>query len=339
MPVHRDLVVIGASAGGVRALRELLAALPGDLAAAVVVVLHLAPLERSHLRDILQSPTELRVRTAADGEPLERGVVLVPVPDRHLRVIPDGVQLTRGPRECRARPAIDVLFRSAAVAYGPRTIGVLLTGMLDDGSAGLWAIKDLGGVALVQEPATAEHPGMPASAIQAVDVDFVGDLEALAHEIVRLAGTPVKEIAMPPSNPLSVEDRIGVEAGGMQADDVLKLGPASNYTCPSCHGSLIGIREGRSARFRCHSGHAYSMRTLLEEVDDTVDDSLWNSLRAIHERIQLLRQMCDIASTSGRDDLAAHYRERADMAERRLRPIQALLHDGALTERDLDDAP
>jgi two-component system chemotaxis response regulator CheB len=335
---RRDLVVIGTSAGGVSALLELLGALPGDLPAALALVIHLAAHERSYLQGTLQGRTELRVRTAADGMAIEPGVVIVPVPDRHVLVTSGGVRLTRGPRECRARPSIDALFRSAALAYGPRAIGVVLTGMLDDGTAGLWAIKDRGGIALVLDPGVAEHRAMPASAIQAVDVDFIGDLDGIAREIVRLAGSVVEERALPPSEPLATGNRIARGVEGREAGSQ-EIGPASPFTCPACHGGLAQLGEGRGVtRFCCHTGHAFSMRTLLAEIDEAVDDGLWSSVRTIHERIRLLRQMGQVALDSGRPDLAAGCHARADDAERRLRPIETLLLEGDPSDADLDAA-
>ncbi|MBV9889618.1 MAG: chemotaxis protein CheB [Rhizobacter sp.] len=229
--VNRDIVVIGASSGGIRALWSLLGALPPSLPAAVVVVVHMSPHDTSYLAETLQRQTELRVKTAEDGEPLRHGVVYVPVPDRHVLVTEEGLRLTRGPRESRCRPAVDALFRSAAVAFRSRVIGVVLTGHLDDGTAGLWAIKDRGGKALVQDPATAQAPSMPESALHAVDPDFVGDPPALANEIARLVVSPsvVKSVAM--SGRQEIENRIAMEENGFQAG-VMKLGPTSTYSCP-----------------------------------------------------------------------------------------------------------
>ena len=340
-PTRRDVVVVGTSSGGIAALRTLVAALPAELPATVVVVMHLSAHTRSHLESTLQSRTTLRVATATDGAPLEHGVIYVPVPDRHTLVTERGLRLTRGPRECRARPAIDVLFRSAAVTFGPRVIGVVLTGQLDDGTAGLWAIKDRGGLAFVQDPALAEYASMPDSAMRAVDVDFVGGLDDLAMEIARRARERVPRAgAAPRSGREEIENRIANEESGLAAG-ILKLGPPSVFTCPQCHGALMKIEEGRLTRYRCHTGHAYSPQSLLAEVDEVVDNSLWDSLRALEERVLLLRHMADLVEASGNQGLARKYRARADDVQRRLDPIESLLHDGHTSDdNDLsEDAP
>lgn len=179
------IVAIGASAGGVQALSRVMRGLPADLPAAIFVVLHIPAHSHSQLDQVLQAVTALTVTTAVDGELFERGHVYVAPPDRHLVVDAERIRLTHAPRECRVRPAVDVLFRSVAASHGPRVIGVVLTGALDDGTAGLRAIKERGGIALVQDPATAEHRSMPESACRRVDVDGVLELEDLSTEIVR----------------------------------------------------------------------------------------------------------------------------------------------------------
>jgi two-component system chemotaxis response regulator CheB len=186
--VKRDIIVVGASAGGVAALLGLLQGLPKDLAASVLVVLHIPPDTKSHLAEILARSCALEVREARDHEQIASSTVYVAQADRHLLLGEDTIRITRGPKECRARPAVDALFRSAAVAYGPRVIGIVMTGMLDDGTAGLWAVKDQGGIALVQDPATAEFPSMPESAMKHVQIDAALAIPELAARIVALVG-------------------------------------------------------------------------------------------------------------------------------------------------------
>lgn len=296
----KAVIVMGASAGGVQALKGVVAALPGDLAAAVCVVLHIPPGSPSLLSRILGKASRMPVVEATDGMPLQGGQVVVARADRHLMVGDGHVRVTRGPKESRVRPSIDVLFRSAAAAYGPRVIGVVLTGGLDDGSAGLWAVKDRGGIAVVQDPATAEFPSMPQSARDQVDVDATVPLESIAAELVRRVdamppgpGTPVE---IPER--MRIENLIALEANGLKAGS-LDLGKKSSFTCPECHGALVEIEEGRIVRFRCHTGHAYSIRSLLADVNEAIDSSLWDALRAAEERILLLRRMAQSATASG----------------------------------------
>ena len=183
--------MIGASAGGVDALKRLFQALPHDFSAAICVVLHLNPLSPSMLPEILQRLTPLPVKHPQSGEPLEPGVVYVAPPNRHL-VVEDGtVQLTTAPRENRHRPAVDPLFRSAALFYGPKAVGVILSGSLDDGTAGLWEIKKRGGIAVVQDPLEALHPGMPRSAVANVDVDHVVPLSQMGALLASLCHSEV----------------------------------------------------------------------------------------------------------------------------------------------------
>jgi two-component system chemotaxis response regulator CheB len=286
------VVVVGASAGGIQALHVLLSGLPTDLAASVLVVLHIPTHSPSHLHEILARTSALPVTAAIDGELMEAGRVYVAPTDRHLLVQIDGrLRLTRGPKENRVRPAVDALFRSAASSCGSRVIGIVLTGNLDDGTAGLWAIKDRGGKALVQAPADAEFPSMPESALRHVRIDHtltVADMPALLRRLIvdgSRADTPG-----PPSPAMKVEVDIALEGNAFQ-DGVMKLGPVSANTCPECHGVLVKIREGSVIRYRCHTGHAYSLETLLADVNAAIDTTLWASLRAMEERVLLLSQL------------------------------------------------
>jgi two-component system chemotaxis response regulator CheB len=326
----RNVVVIGASAGGVQALTALFQQLPASLPAAVLVVLHIPAHTRSQLSHILASHSKLRVVIAEEGQALEERTGYVASADRHLIVTPDGcVRVTRGPRECHVRPAIDVLFRSAAAVYGVRVIGVVLSGTLDDGTAGLWAIKERGGMVLVQDPQDAMYASMPESAIANVAVDFVGTIDALVQRIVSLAGGHVDPNEDNPSKGHAIENIIAAEGNGIQAG-VMELGKVSKYTCPDCHGVLVQIEEGPIVRFRCHTGHAFSLKTLIAEVNSSIDSGLWDTLRAVEERVMLLRQMADLADRQGTTTAskeAARCRQQADDAEVRLKPLRELVLD------------
>lgn len=322
------VVAIGASAGGVAALRQVVGGLPQNLPAAVFIVLHVPAHRSSDLAAVLQRATKLVVSVAVDGEPIEAGHVYVAPPDRHLVLQPGLIRLTRGPRECRVRPAVDVLFRSAASAYSSRAIGVVLTGTLDDGTAGLWAIKDCGGVALVQDPATAEYASMPESACSFVEVDAVVPLDQMAREIahrvsVLAASRPLRAA---PSEKVRIETAIAVDGNGIR-NGVLKLGFASGYTCPECHRALVRIEEGAIVRFRCHSGHAYSTGTLLTEINGSIDRGIWDAVRAIEERGLLLRDIGRRASLAGHLDTATRCGSQAEDADRRAESLRGLLLD------------
>jgi two-component system chemotaxis response regulator CheB len=296
---NKDVIVIGASAGGVEVLKAIMAGLPPDLAAAVLIVLHMAPSSPSVLPPLLQRRCALPVAFAADGQPLAAGRVYVAPPDRHLVVEPGRVRVTRAPRENHSRPAVDPLFRSAALAYGPRVVGVIASGRLDDGTAGLWAVKDRGGTTVVQDPEDALHPDMPRNALAYTAADHVVRADEVAPLLARLAAEPAAPAPdRPPSQALELEVRIAMEENALRAG-VLALGPMSPYTCPDCHGVLMRLKEPGVARFRCHTGHAFSFDTLLASTTESVEETLWSALRAIEESTLLLREAAERTRTAG----------------------------------------
>lgn len=235
------------------------------------------------------------------------------------------LRVTRGPKEHRSRPAVDVLFLSAAYSVGPRVIGVVLSGMLDDGTAGLWAIKDRGGAAVVQTPREALFASIPESALAHVAVDYTlaaADMPAvlsrLAHE--RSAARPHAH----PPEAMGLEVTIGLEGNALQGG-VMQLGPVSPNTCPECHGVLVRIQEGPIARYRCHTGHAFSLQPLLAEVNEEIDATLWNAVRAIEERILLLRELEQLAQERQDRATARQYAAQAQTAEQHVQQIRALV--------------
>jgi two-component system chemotaxis response regulator CheB len=319
----RDAIVVGSSAGGIRALRGVLGALPADLPAAVLVVNHIPGGSQSVLPEILAAAGPLPAKAAEDGEGMEHGTVYVAPPDRHLLVEKGRLRLTRGPRENRVRPCIDTLFRSAAVDLGPRVIGVVLSGTLDDGTAGLWAIKDRGGVAIVQRPAEAEYPDMPESAIKNVDVDHVLPVAEIAAKLPELAR---ERTGMPAPVPGAMAAEVELELrGSALKNGVLELGRPSPNACPECHGSLVEIREGGIARYRCHTGHAFSLKTLLADTEMAIERSLWNAVRAIEERSFLLRSMQAEARSGGDLALAERLAAAADRDEENAQGVRSLI--------------
>jgi two-component system chemotaxis response regulator CheB len=313
----RDIIVIGASVGGVEALRTIAGGLPKDFPASVFVVLHTSPEAPGILADILDRAGTLPASFAVDGERVLPGRIYVAPPDQHLVVEPNRVRLTRGPKENRFRPAVDPLFRSAAQVYGPRVIGVILTGYLDDGTAGLWAVKQLGGTTVVQDPHEALAPSMPASAMRQVRVDHCLPIEEIAPLLVRLASKPLEEEGVyEVPDELDIEVRIAKEATALDAG-VLKLGEPSNYACPECHGVLLRIKEENRFRFRCHTGHAYSVESLLAEINEGVEDSLWNAIRSVEENVLLLRSMAEHLGEGEDSPAAEKFLTQAQQAQRR----------------------
>jgi two-component system, chemotaxis family, protein-glutamate methylesterase/glutaminase len=292
---RRDIIVIGGSAGALEALKTIVSELPPDIDAAIFVVLHSSPTAPSRLAQILQGCTTLPVRQAEDGKRIERRTIVVARPDYHLLVERDKIRITRGPRENRHRPAIDALFRSAAYSHAGRVIAAVLTGALDDGTAGLWAVRDRDGVAVVQDPDEALFPSMPLSALRYVGADHVVRIAQMGSLFERLTLQTIETKDKPVSKELEVEIQISKEGRGLQAG-VMNLGEITPYTCPECHGVLVALKQGGVPRFRCHTGHAYSLNNLLAEVTEYVEASLWGALRSIEESSMLL------------DHLTSHFR-------------------------------
>src|SRR5256714_8926179 len=273
-------IVIGASAGGVEALQDVVARLPADLPAPACVVLHVAPYVASFLPAILSRAGSLPAVHPPNGTPLEPGVIYVAPPDHHLLIEDGALAVTKGPKENRFRPSIDALFRSAAYVYGPRAIGVILSGALDDGTSGLWSIKHRGGIAIVQEPNQARFETMPRTALAYVAVDY----HLPATEIGALLGRLVQEPLAPGgAMDAETERRMAIEVEIATENDsfhkgIMKLGTLTPFTCPECHGVLVQIAEGEMSRFRCHTGHAYTDSALLESVMEKAGGELWHDL-------------------------------------------------------------
>ncbi|MGY1831290.1 chemotaxis protein CheB [Geodermatophilus sp. SYSU D01180] len=334
--MHRDLVVIGASAGGVEALRDLLAGLPRDLPAAVLVVLHMPSTGRSALPAILGRVSALPVSAARDGMRLEPGTVVVAVPDRHLMVADGHVQLSRGPRENGHRPAVDVLFRSAARAHGPRVVSVVLSGALDDGTAGTIAVRTRGGAALAQDPEEALYPSMPLHAVDVGGADHVAGLAELPKLLDRLVREEVDAVAPAPTHLMTTETEMA-RLDGEAMDEDTRPGTPSGFGCPSCHGALFSISEGGMERYRCRVGHAWSPEALAAEQAQALEGALWMALRGLEERAALSLRMGLRAEDSGHRHSALAFRRRHDEALGAASLLRELLERGALNGEGLPD--
>ncbi len=290
---HR-VVVIGASAGGVEAVRKLLSYLPADFAAPVFVVLHIPPYSKSYLPDIFDRAGPLPAAHAQDGEAISAGRVYVAPPDHHLLLEAGRVLVKKGPKENRFRPSVDALFRSAAYTYGPRVVGVVLSGTLDDGTSGLWTVGRLGGLTMVQRPQEAGYEEMPLNAIRQVQVDVVQPLSDLAASLIALTKERADAMddleAAKELERMNIEVQIAAEGNGLDLG-VMHLGSPTPLTCPECHGGLLQIQEGALIRYRCHTGHAYSPAALLDEVTESVEKTFWQTLRVLDEKRLLLEQV------------------------------------------------
>ncbi|MBI5260800.1 MAG: chemotaxis protein CheB [Bradyrhizobium sp.] len=318
---NRDIVVIGGSSGATDPLKEILSRLPADLPAAILAVLHIPSGGIGILSTVASAASKLPVRQAENGMPIQSGHVYVGAPDHHLLVFDGHIVLGRGPRENMARPAIDPLFRSAALHYGPRVIGVVLSGNLCDGAAGLNAIKRRGGVALVQDPADAIVNEMPSRALEATTVDLCVP-GALLGDVLSDLVRERPGAALPVSPELALE--VAIAAGeGIDKENLTNIADATALTCPGCGGVLSNIRGDRPLRFRCQAGHAYTADALARHEESRVDEALRVALRIIEERAELVHRMAEGGRQSGRaavaqmyDARAAEYRRYADLIRR-----------------------
>ena len=322
MATH-DIVVIGASAGGVEAISTLVAQLPRDLRAAVLVVLHVAK-GRSMLPEILTRAGKLPVAHPDDGDRLEHGRIYVARPDFHLVVEARHIRVVHGPTENGCRPAVDPLFRSAARVFGPRVIGVVLTGALDDGTAGLAAVKEAGGVAIVQDPDEAFAPSMPRSARAFVKVDHVLPVREMGAMISRLTREPTEsQPSTPGVHVAPLESDLASPPLVLHATD--RPGTVSVFTCPECHGSLWEADERGIVRFRCRVGHVYSAESMLAAQTDSVDRALWTALRSLEERAALTHGLAERARARQHHWAARAFEQRALGADGHAAVIRELL--------------
>jgi two-component system chemotaxis response regulator CheB len=287
-----NVIVIGASAGGVSAVRTLLNRVPAHIPAAIFVVVHTSPDGPGMLATVLDRATELTVVTPEDGIAARHGHVYVAPPDYHLIIDGAHVRLTRGPREHRFRPAVDPLFRTAAEHYGARAIGIVLSGNMADGTHGLTLIKEAGGVTMVQDPDEAQAPSMPLSAMRR-GVDYVLPVDEMPRVIMGLLMNERDRRARksPPARSGKTEvpnpEKPGLDA--LRTHDVKGL--PSPFTCPDCGGTLREIKEKNLVRYRCHVGHGFNSQSLRDGMDEKLEDTLWSALRAIEENIELRSRM------------------------------------------------
>ncbi len=308
----RRIVTVGASAGGVEALTRMAAELPADLPFAVLVVLHMPAAAPSVLARILDRAGPLPAETAVGGTALEAQRIYVCAPDRHLMVEDHRAVLSQGPTENGHRPAINALFRSAALAYGPRAVGVLLSGVLDDGVLGLQAIQSRGGTTIVQTPDDAIFPAMPANALAVGAADYQVKATEIGSLLTQLAAQEHEERVAASDRNLELENQIAMARPFSTNVDIVALGPPSGFTCPDCNGSLATVGE---TNYRCHVGHAWSAEALLRARDDEVEGALWVAVRSLQEKVRLAERM---AATAGSEVLFDRYREQVTTAERAL---------------------
>lgn len=335
MTTTRDVVVVGASAGGVSALERFVAGLPEDLAATVLVVLHIS--RASALDRILDRRTPLEVRFAAERDELRHGLVLVAPPQRHLAVVDDEVELTSGPRENGHRPAVDVLFRTAARALGPRVQAVVLSGTLDDGVAGAAAVKRRGGLVLTQVADDCHYPGMPENTRRRVGADVTasaarlgGLVAAHAIETVDPDTAPVVDDTLERETLVARNHRQMIFSGD-------QIGPASGFGCPDCGGALYSVTDDAVLRYRCRIGHGWTATALYQTQDESTESALGVALRALEEKVDLSRRLAAGAAAEGRHLSAQQFLAVADTAERSAKELARLVATFSAARAATDD--
>jgi two-component system, chemotaxis family, protein-glutamate methylesterase/glutaminase len=318
------VIVIGASAGGLDALSRLTGQLPKDLAAAVFVVQHMsADTDGDALRKAVTHSGGLVCEGAKDGAPFKAGRIYLAQSDHHLLIVKGKMLVRKGARENRSRPGIDPLFRSAAVAYGSNVIGVVLTGYLDDGTAGMIAIKRCGGVCVVQDPADAAYPDMPQNVLNQVNADHVLPLESMGALLVKLLRRPIQKTKPVPAD-IAIEARIA-ERVLSDLSSVEAVGSQVPFNCPGCGGVLWEVAKGGLLRYRCHTGHAYTSAVLVAEQTAKIEETLWIALRMFEERRNLLKTMSKSSSRGYSVSAAA----RAKESEVHIERIRAMLKSSA----------
>jgi two-component system chemotaxis response regulator CheB len=317
---NRDLLLIGTSAGGVEALQSLAKGFAKDLAASVLVTIHLSSQFRSTLDQILTSAGPLRASFAEDGEPLKKGRIYIAPPNRHLLIDGDRLQLGSGARENHARPAIDPMLRSAAVCCGYRSVGVVLTGTLSDGASGLWVLSQVGGLTVVQDPQDADFADMPLNALNRTEPDYIARLKDMPALLDGLVRQPAGE---PKPAPDAVRYEVEIARSGRSSmSEMDRIGRRSVLACPECHGAMWEIDEDNLIRYRCHLGHAYTAELMGIALDESLHRALAAASRALEERLVVARKLREQSAERGNPSVIAMWDRKVQEYEREMEVIR-----------------
>lgn len=317
------IVVIGTSAGGLNALTEMAGQFDPEIDAAIFVVMHLSKKSSSEvLAHKLQSYTSLKCKVPRNDVDIEKGNIYIAPADHHILLKDGKITLGRGPEENRWRPSIDVLFRSAAAQYNGRTVGIILTGLLHDGVAGMLSIQKAGGTCIVQDPHEAEYPDMPLAVLNSMEVDYCVRLQEI--------GRVLQEITQKPVTTQEIPEEVKLEAGisekvAIGIDVVSQLGDHSIYSCPDCGGGLWKITEENTERYRCHVGHSFSENDLNSRQSEEIETTLWVAVRMMEERRNLLRKMESDVRKKGFARMAASHGERAEELQAHIDKLKSIL--------------
>lgn len=344
----RDIIVIGASAGGVEALLELVDNLPGDFPAAILVVVHTTPTRPNRLPQVLNYRSKIPAYQAEQGKLIEPGNIYVAPSDLHMLVKEGRLELNHGPRENSSRPAIDPLFRSAARNYGPRLIGIILSGNMGDGATGLMMVKSYGGLVIVQTPDEAAYSSMPNTAISYGQVDHILPIKEMASLLMRLvnengkekgtAGQMDREIKRDVNNLEPTSPAEGAGEGEEERPDVInqalweqehnyRSGKSAIYSCPDCSGVLWQIEENGVIYFQCHVGHRLSPEVLLIRKSNELETALWSCVRTLQEKASINLQLAAQMRSKGQNEVAERIEEKAQIDKQTMRILREQILD------------
>ncbi|MEW6117027.1 MAG: chemotaxis protein CheB [Nitrospirota bacterium] len=323
--VPQRIIALGASAGGIEAVSKIISTLPPDIPAPLFVVLHVGPGSHGVLDQIFSRAGSLKAKYAENGEQFRNGTVYIAPADFHLIVKDGHVLLTRGPRENLARPAIDPLFRSAAASHDSHMIGVVLSGMLDDGTAGLYTVKRCGGITCVQDPADASYPDMPRNAIENVKVDYVLPAVQMGPLLNRIVREPLRtETNMHIPDDVFKETQIA-ESALSDISIIEQMGDKAPFVCPDCGGGLWEVKNDPIQRYRCNTGHAFTIRTLLASQNESLERALWAAVRTLEERANMLKRLADDSRRRGRLRSYTEWEKEAEESKKNAQHIRELL--------------
>ena len=326
----KNIIVIGASAGGYKAVTKLVSKIPQGLPVAIFIVIHLAKnSSASVLKNHLEKHTGYICHLPSDQETILPGYIYLAQPDVHMLIKPGTIRMVKGAKENRWRPSIDVLFRSAAAAYDSKVTGIILTGMMDDGTSGMSAIKRSGGICIVQEPSEAEFTDMPVNVLNNVKVDHRVPVDDMGYILDDILSKPTEHKSIPAEVKIETEITERMVSSIAEMD---RLGEHSNYTCPDCGGNLWEVKNEPQPRYRCHTGHTYTEKLLLQLQTENIEESLWVSIRMLEERRNLLKNMAgDIGSM---DAIRERHLRRSEELDSHIEHLKSLLV--VLSQKDLE---
>ncbi|HVG42932.1 MAG TPA: chemotaxis protein CheB [Chitinophagaceae bacterium] len=333
----KNIIVIGASAGGVIALVELFKSIPNDFEGYIFVVQHLSPFSPSMLPQIISRSSHLKAVHPKDGDKIKINTIYIAPPDHHLLIEKDKVMVKKGPKENRFRPSIDALFRSAAYSYGSRVVGVVLSGLLDDGTSGLWSIKRKGGTTLIQDPKDAEFPSMPLNVLEYVDVDHsiaMTEMGDLLNCITKEIATETALLSEEEMDRLKVEVNIAAQDNAFEMG-VLDKGALTPLTCPECNGALVKFTEGKIVRFRCHTGHAFTDSALLAGVTKAIEENMWKTVKGLEEAIMILENTAKQFEKQGKSKVAKAFSQKAKETHHRSQHLRKQIFEQEKFSEDL----